>query len=468
MSFLILLFFSFNLFNFIANLATIQFKTFYPRRSNTKQDINQFNTQDFVESIVLSKIYFELISGNETIEKNYKTQKLNIFTNTVYQSYFKSYEFFDIPEENKLFCNYSRLLSDTYKNINPEKNIAEESFKIFTDINLSENKYITLKFYEEKSDKDEEFLCGLIGIDGSIFKLDDTNFLPQIVQKINASNKAFIIKYSNITSDEGQIIIGDMPHNYLSNEYNESNLINFKSGNDKWSITMDSLILEGYNISSSDIYEDIEVCLSFEYDGLVFSEIYFEYLNKIFFNKYYEKDICKNETIFVYNKAYYIISCNAGYFGKDDIKKFPKITFIRYRSNLNFTFESDELFYLRDNRYYLKIYKISHKTKVFELGRNFLKKYLTVFDFDKKQISFYKKEDKKNDNEEPDNLWKILLIVFLSAILIFLVLGIFIGKKIYQSRKKRANELADDNYLYDPNINDENGKEKLFNEENKE
>ena len=136
MSFLILLFFSFILFNFIGSLATIKFKTFYPRRANTKQDINQFNTQDFVESIVLSKIYFELQTGNETSEKNYKTQKLNIFTNSVQQSYFKSYEFFDIPEEDKSFCNYSRLLSDTYKNINPERNIAEESFKIYTDINL--------------------------------------------------------------------------------------------------------------------------------------------------------------------------------------------------------------------------------------------------------------------------------------------------------------------------------------------
>ena len=96
MSFLILLFFSLNLFNFIDSLATIKFKTFYPRRSNTKQDINQFNTQEFVESIVLSKIYFELQTGNETSEKNYKTQKLNIFTNSVQQSYFKSYEFSNV------------------------------------------------------------------------------------------------------------------------------------------------------------------------------------------------------------------------------------------------------------------------------------------------------------------------------------------------------------------------------------
>ena len=472
MSFLIILFLFFNIIKFIDSLAALKFKTFHPKLSVDKKDTNEFNTQDFAQSILVSKIYFELIIGNETTENQKKNQILNIFPVSDYKFYIKSFKSFDISEEDKYLCNYSQILSETYKIINPNKNLGEESFKIYKDIKLVNYQYINLLFFDWEISKKKEFLCGQIGIDASIFRFDDTNFIPQIIDKLNESHKTFVFIYNNNnTSDEGEIIIGDMPHNFLSKEYDEKNIIDFKSGNNRWSLIMDNLILEGYNISSSDLYENIEVYLSFEYDGLIFPEIYIEYLDKIFFNKYYEKDICKNETVFVYNRAYTIVSCNSSHFGKNDINKFPKIIFRRYRTNLNFVFEGNELFYYKDNKYFFKVFKEYSKTTIFEFGRIFLRKYLTVFNFDSKKISFYKnkegKEDENNMNEN-DYLWKIILLISLLVIFIFLGFGIFIGKKIYQKRGKRANELDDDNYLYDPNINDENGKEKLFNEENKE
>ena len=472
MSVLILLFSFLNIIPFIGALASIKFKTFHPKTSNMQ---DSFSTKEFVQSIILSKMYLELIAGNETGENNYKTQILNIFPSSSIDFYIESYNYLGVSDEDKIFCNYSRGLSDTYKRINPDKKIAEESFKIFTDINLSNGKYVNIKFNEanikfteEELIEGNEYLCGLIGIDNSIFHESETNFMPQLVKILNSSDKILSIKYDNKTSDEGQIIIGDMPHNYLKNEYYENQLIDFKSGNDKWSLTLDSIILEGYNIESTDYYSDLEVSISFEHDGIIFPDIYYDHLKKIFFYKYYDTNICQNETIFASGKAYYIVSCDAENFGKNDIKKFPKIIFTRYRANLNFSFEGEELFYYKDNRYYLKIFKTSIVGETFEFGRNFLKKYLTVFNFDigAKQIFFYKKEEKKDDEDE-NNLWKILLIAFLAVILIFLFLGIFIGKKIYQARKKRANELEDD-YLYDSNRNEENGKEKLFNEEKNE
>ena len=471
MSFFIIIYLFFNIFKFVDTLVSFQFKTFHPKLSIAKKEINEFNSQDFAESILLSKICFELIIGNETTEKTNKNQILNIFPVSDYKFYIKSFQSFDIPEENRYFCNYSQILSETFNKINIFRKLGEESFQIYRDIYLTNKQYINLQFYDDKISEEKELLCGQIGIDASIFRIDDTNFIPQIINKFKESYKTYIIKYNYNTPDEGQIIIGDMPHNYLSKEYNETNLIDFKSGNNRWSLIMDNLILEGYNISSSDLFENIEVYLSFDHDGLVFSEIYIEYLDKIYFNKYYEKNICKNETIFVYNRAYTIVSCNASHFGKDDINQFPKIIFIRYRTNLNFTFEGNELFYYKDNKYFFKIFKESSKAARFEFGRIFLRKYLTVFNFEAKKISFYKnKENKEDENNEGINnfLWKIILIISLVVIFIFLGLGIFIGKKIYQKRIKRANELDDDNYLYDPNIINENGKEKLFNEENKE
>lgn len=69
------------------------------------------------------------------------------------------------------------------------------------------------------------------------------------------------------------------------------------------------------------------------------------------------------------------------------------------------------------------------------------------------------KEDKitrKNNNKnkiltkEVIGYFKIIIIA-----LIFTFLGVNIGKKIYFKRKKRANELLDDNYQYDYNNKEE-------------
>ena len=464
MSFLILFF----LIKFIKSLATIKFKTFYPTTYNMKATNPQFKTEDYIRSIVLSKIYFEVIIGNETTEKSNKSQILNIFADTKSNEfYIESYEnFYFYDEEDDKLCNYSMLFSDTYKKI--ETPVNEESFKVYTDIHLANYEYMKLLFYEDRYYQTEELLCGKIGIGGEIMIEKEINFIQQIIKYLNSSYKTFVFKYSNETSDEGQIIIGDMPHNILTNEYTEKKLISFYVGNNNiWSIRVDNIIFECFNINTSVIYDKVDITITTEFDGLVFSEFYITQLNNIFFNKYYKSNTCKNKTIYVYNKYYTIFSCNGVFFGNDDIKQFPRISFIDYKSNLNFSFEGEELFYFRNNRYYLKIYQVTGKEGLIEFGRIFLKKYLTVFDFKNKLISFYKNEDRNdNKNDDENNLWKILLIVFLGSILSFLILGIFIGKIIYQKRKKRVNELDDDDYLYNSNINDDNGKQKLFNEDN--
>ena len=455
------------LIKFINTLATIKFKTFYPQTYNMKAQNPKFKTEDYIRSIVLSKIYFEVFTGNETTEKNNKSQILNIFIDAKSNEfYIESYENFYFYDENyDILCNYSFLLSDTYRKI--ETPVNEESVKIYTDIYLSNYQYMNLQFYEDRYHQTEELLCGNIGIGGGTMIKNEMNFIQQIIKNLNSSDKIFVFKYSNDSSDEGKFIVGGMLHNILSDEYKEKNLISFHAGNNNiWSISIDNVIFEGYNISTSAIYDKVDIVITTEFDGLVFPEFYLAQLNNIFFNKYYKNNTCKNKTIYVYNKYFTIFSCNGNFFGKDDLKQFPRISFIDYKSNLNFSFGGEELFYFRDNRYYLKIYQATTKVDLIEFGRIFLRKYLTVFDFGNKVVSFYKKEYKKdNKNVDENNLWKILLIVFLGSILSFLILGIFIGKTIYQKRKKRVNELEDDDYLYNPKINDEDVKQKLFNEE---
>ena len=81
-----------------------------------------------------------------------------------------------------------------------------------------------------------------------------------------------------------------------------------------------------------------------------------------------------------------------------------------------------------------------------------------------KQIEYYKvrKENNPNTNNSESEgknnqtknnlrlLFKLTFIIIFSGLLI--LLGFIIGKKVYQIRKKRANELNDD-YEYEENIN---------------
>ena len=90
--------------------------------------------------------------------------------------------------------------------------------------------------------------------------------------------------------------------------------------------------------------------------------------------------------------------------------------------------------------------------KHFDFGRILFKKYIFVFNPESRQIFFY---DNKN-NEELENKDKkletkyIIIIVTLSIIVIILIpLGIYLGKQLYNKRKKKAYELNDD-YDYTP------------------
>ena len=84
---------------------------------------------------------------------------------------------------------------------------------------------------------------------------------------------------------------------------------------------------------------------------------------------------------------------------------------------------------------------------------------------DSKKIGLYRKYyeniyiNKDNNKNESNKIINIVLIIIFSFCLIFI--GFYLGKKIYQIKRKiRANEL-NDNYEY---INENNNKDNKFNE----
>ena len=98
-----------------------------------------------------------------------------------------------------------------------------------------------------------------------------------------------------------------------------------------------------------------------------------------------------------------------------------------------------------------------------------------TFDIDSKEIIFYNerikpsKSEQNNTNNNSVN-YKIILIVVGAFIIIcgLLLLAYYLGKKLNIQRKKRANELEDDDYEYfsknkNADINEDKG---LFKESN--
>ena len=132
--------------------------------------------------------------------------------------------------------------------------------------------------------------------------------------------------------------------------------------------------------------------------------------------------------------------------------------------DLNYIFElkHNELFEIRgDKKYFLIVFdKISNYP--WKFGRTFMKKYFFNFETESKQIGFYNNlllpDDSDEEIDKEKNKYKISFWILFGIIIILLGVGgyfiVYFIKK--RNRKKRANELDDDNFEYKQNIKNEN------------
>ena len=326
----------------------------------------------------------------------------------------------------------------------------EEIFDIYENENNNNNKPNEKNKKDENNNKKEdnkpkensnEKYYG----DG-LFKEESANFISQLKKKDKINSYTFTIKY-NSDGENGEIIIGDLPHVYAPDIYSPENYFFDSVSITKeppfnWHFTYKKCLCGEEQIDTKNI---VKFSIDF---GFIRGNVKLEkYLEENFFNKNTcYKDKTKNN--------YYIYYCK-----EKAINNFKPLIFeleSKYcPSNLNAKFEFDykDLFIKENDIYYFQIvFPADGKYNNWVFGKPLFKKYQMVFDQDKKTYGFYVKlNDKKieNNNYLETSLkfsWSLVIIL----IIVSIVLLYFICKLIAKlPRRLKANEL-EDSFTYNP------------------
>ena len=366
-----------------------------------------------------------------------------------------------------------------------------DSFYFYTDIGASLiKKYDKINFKYSDNNKKNNIFCGEMGFNyiTNIFN-EEQNIIYNLKKKNYISNY-FISFYFNENKSfdnyqnlKGKVIIGELPHEYNTKkyfyeQYNEDKTYIKKDSeyvSDRYQLKFEKTYV-GLNNQIKTILETNNL-ISFEISyGLISGpDIYQEYIEQNFFNKTEIATICKKEKDIGNIMEYDIYICD------NDIKNkfilFPELSFYYHNFNYNFTFNHEDLFMFKNNKYYFKVIFVGG-AKTWRFGLPFFVKYQLVFNQDNKTIGFYntninKGKSNKNDNTPKStinllkNIWFWIIIFIILCIIILIT--VLVSKNLFGvSRRKKANEL-DDGYDYETDKGEENNnnnyKNKLFENE---
>ena len=317
------------------------------------------------------------------------------------------------------------------------------------------------------------------------------HFIDFIYNKRKIKSGDWTFKFMD--KNNGLLIIGNTPHDYEVDDvkyseknYSRCNTENYARYLRPWAIKMKDIYF--YNSTKDKIVvnlNDNRFSLAHNYGLIIGSNKYKELIYENYFKNLIDKKICEleisNKTIYDRKNYFFdtdgsfsMFICNKEQFN-NEIKNFPNLYFSHVHYNYTFELTYKDLFMSIDNYYYFMILfpnnqtDLVHTQEEWYMGLPFLRKYQFVFNFDSHTIGFYRtKNFDDNENETPyqegegsngiSKVW--IYIIQILAVIILVAIGVFVGMYIKRQRKKRANELTDDDYEYtEENIN----KNKLIN-----
>ena len=376
---------------------------------------------------------------------------------------------------NGSFSFYNPYLSKNFKSetdyiisVGPLKNaaIATDNCTLYNDLNLTSIKNIdNFEFlignYSYFESININKYCGIIGLYKSNVKTYEyaKNFIKYLKEekiidsyswglfffdKVNSYN----IDYNIQSNYDGFYIVGINEEDYF-NIFKTTNIISVNS-------IENNIFFKVYFYESPKNKTEI-VCSDniiahfiVDYNYILAGKEYYNNILNYFFQKYIDERICFKKSSFkTYEGKTEMIVCDISF--KKYVYLFPTIYF--YSRELSFTFNLDynDLFLeSNDKIYFLIAYKdMIHST--WQLGKNFMRKYPFIFDQDKKTVSFVfldkfkkKEENLKSNNSNNYHYKKIKDYFFYSLLFIGILIGLFMGRRIWNKhRKLKANELEE-------------------------
>ena len=393
-----------------------------------------------------------------------------------------------IPENSNTYSN-STFTNYAFRDIR-NATIGKDTFFLYDNINLgSTNSLKDIKFiYGDKFNYNEENksgICGVIGVDIPRYCLkeyENNYFLKELNDK-NIGNYAFSFdfKHSSNKNNDGFLVIGAEEEKFLNLfNVNNSSEINYyyssiiAGSSVAWTMSNSGIFFKYKNTTNDTIElvkisQQIYMVLNIDANYFFIPKLLYNSIKENFFNTFLKQNICHEVKTNNPAYRYKFIYCDKKTF--KDKKNLLSIYIYSRISIVNITVTNNDLFMETDDKYIFLGFYDFYNQDMFIIGKTFFKKYQFIFNIDKKQVGLlgnYSDETEIIDNEEfiksGNNLIKYILIIIGLAIFVSgLGFGIYIGKKFCLNRKKRANELADDDFEYSGSKENDMANNKLIN-----
>lgn len=453
---------------------------FYNDRKDNNYYLNDIAGKDFLElttnklvstvsvgtpfkelDLYLTMDYKLFFIGKGYCEKNTFSNYIPESSSSFLNNSFYSYPFDDL--RNMTIGNDTCTLFNSY---NLDKNATLNKLQLLygSMVNISNNIY-----YEDK-------ICGIMGFKlhrmqesyYSKFKtLQDTlktnnvpnytswsiEFFDEEQKKKNKNFDGFLIlgvdnAYLQETKKIELDAISKTHSSYISNAL-------------EWMIPFQHIYYNYTENNRTEMQKFLRSEINFDLDYYFITKEYFESIKSTFFKKYIDDGVCRIQKLKEFYLRYQFIVCNKNSFSQE-MSKFPSLIFWNNDFKENFELTYKDCFKEVNEEIMFLLFYDPWSPDLFKFGKNFLKKYQLIFNYDALTIGFLN-FNSKSENEEQNQekqqqkeeqksfeIKQLIWIFILLVLLVGIVIGVFVGKKIWdKARKKRANELIDDDYDYE-------------------
>ena len=417
-----------------------------------------FNAQSFIEKYFYKNIILDFSIGeNPQITNGIINQDLSCF---------------ELIEEKNISFDKNSL-----KFFSPRKSTSIKLRKEVIKISYQPDEYMALgsDFFSFNEKNNMSFLFKRVKNEDEINfdEIKNNNYIVKIgmilpsremkcpqffhdVKKVANLSKYIISFEFEENNTKGNLIFGDELFNYKNTKYFESQYVgSYSSQNHQIYFNEAKMILNSDN-TNINISQGTNSIFDYNLGFIIGLDNYKKIIDLYFFDDLLNKQICSYDNVHFNNTNFIVYSCNEGNF-ESKIKSFPKLIFVSKNFEYNFELTYADLFTKINNKYYfLVIFKEKSEKNTWIFGQPFYKKYQFTINLDQNWVGFYNPNKEKIIPQKQESSTsgmsktsKVLLIVGLVILFIGISVGMFfLGRKLKNDRKRRANELTDDNYEY--------------------